>query len=343
MVHPNFTPAIISDAHIGTEQSFTGKPARFLPQMVHTPDEEEDMRARGYLNPGEPPAQVHHAEYPKFLRHARYAPAVKETKRSVVAKNKDTGENEISIVDVPARPEQFPDKIVESPDEEKLWRAEGWEPAGTWDTEAFEHAHAVPDTAYVAQEWPKWVPTGEVDDEGRPIARLMEDPDAMSSAEKDRLANEYPKMVNGQEVKSEAEELVWRNRGALLTDSVAIEPVAAPDVPPSVAAPQPVLDVAALKTEILSTLKAELVPEIGYIIREVLAPKEVMPHLAESAKPRDNATPRVKARGKREYTAEERKAIGARFKAGREAARKRREAALPGSCDLPDGDPNLLR
>ena len=34
MVNPAYRPAIISDAEVGTAQSYTGQPARFLPQMA---------------------------------------------------------------------------------------------------------------------------------------------------------------------------------------------------------------------------------------------------------------------------------------------------------------------
>jgi hypothetical protein len=304
MVHPSYAPAIISDAEAGTAQSYAGKPARFLPQLVHTPDEEQDMRARGYLNVGEPPAQVHYAEYPKILRHPRHSPPVPATKRSVV--RKVDGEDQVTIVDVPAREERFADVTVADAAEEEHWRERGWAPAGKWDADAFEHAHTVPEVAYDPQEWPKWID-----------GQLVEDPDAVPAAERERLAHQYPKEVNGRRVENAAQEAALANGGeAVLAGAVA--PVASPGSPSYVvpAPPQSVLDVAALKAEILGGL----LPMMRDLIRETVNPS---PRLTVSEVLARDMRPRRKS-PRREKTEEERRAIGQRLKDARAAARAAR-------------------
>ncbi len=329
MVHPSSRPAKLSMDIAATASTPgyyapAGSPARYLPETVHSPEQEADMRARGYLDVGEPPAQVHYAEYPKILRHSHYTPAVKATQRSVVVKNKD-GESDIKIIDVPAREEQFPDKTVATAEEEKHWRGEGWAPAGEWDSAAFERAHSTPDVAYDPQEWPKWVATGEVDKDGKPIAVLMEDPNAVPAAERERLAHEYPKWVNGRKVASAADEAAIANGGEAVLEvpGVAAPVIKVAYVPASIAPPQPIFDVAALKAEILG----ELVPQIRDVIREALAPKDwrLGGELITAHRP-NPAKKTARKAAKRTLTAEQRKAIGERFAAGKQAARERREA-----------------
>ncbi len=200
MTHPAYMPAQIS------QENYVGRPDRFPPVTVMSPEHEEDMRARGYLNPGESPArQAHAAEYPKMLAHPLHADAIpSKTEGRIVGGVFDPASSQmvgghLETFPVPGVPEKYPYVTVKDADEEAVWGAKGYAPNGTWDEAALDRAQHAPDVAYSPDEWPKWID-----------GQIVNDPNALTPAEKDRLAREYPKMIGDRVVNSASEEACWR-------------------------------------------------------------------------------------------------------------------------------------
>lgn len=151
-----------------------GAPERFPPAQVHSPEQEEMFRARGYLRIGEaPPAPaINPLEFPKMLVHPDHVDGVPATQESIIEGNR------VLIVPVPAKPEKYPHHIVNTPEEQAEWEAKGYRLPGTWDEGAYEHS------LYAAgepgDEWPKWID-----------GVLTEDP-----AKANIRPDEYPKFLS---------------------------------------------------------------------------------------------------------------------------------------------------
>lgn len=207
--HPQHAPAVISGPY-----DPPGAPERYPAVEVHSPDQEEMFRAKGYLRLGERPAvmtSVH--EFPKMMSHPDHQDGAIATKASVLQGN------QVVVVDVPAKPERFPDVAVNSLEEQEAWEAKGYRPAGSWDEVAFERSIDAPGEP--GDEWPKWI-DGE----------LVQDPNRVVSE-----ANAYPKWIhfedNSELAKdAEDEKRIRAARGASRHEPVK-RSVSTPAVAPS--------------------------------------------------------------------------------------------------------------
>ena len=217
MTHPQHKPAVIAD--FSSADALPGSPERFPPIEVHSDDQEQEVRARGYLRYGEAmPKVVEFNEYPKIMSHPDHVDGRPATKASQMGDN-----GQLIIVDVPAVPEKLPNVTVRNADEEAEWEAKGYGAAGHFDAIAFERATLAPGKP--GSEWPKWVD-----------GVLTQDPDAPKDLSKD-----YPKWLHFDDAKSVMvndpahEARVLADRG----ETPAAEPTAAKAyVQPPVAAPR---------------------------------------------------------------------------------------------------------
>ncbi len=314
MVHPAYMPAMLVDTYHGDRSdNYQGRPERFPPVTVMSSEQEEDQRARGYLNPGESPVrQAHAAEYPKMLAHPGHVdPIPSKTEGRIVGGVFDPASGQmvgghLETYAVPGVPEKYPYVTVKDADEEAAWLAKGYAPNGTWDEIALDRAQHAPDVAYTPDEWPKWID-----------GKIVDDPNALSAAEKERLAREYPKMIGDRVAQNAAEEYILRS-GLAAEDAVLPntgEALLGALVPPVRREPAaPAIDAEALKREIVG----ELAPMLRDMIREVMAPATGAPPIAMTA------TIGKPAKRKRQPMSEERrKEVARNFAAGR--ARKKAE------------------
>ncbi len=248
MVHPAYMPAMVVDTY-GTDRSanYVGRPDRFPPVTVMTPEHEEDMRARGYLNPGESPArQASAAEYPKMLAHPQHVDGTPpRTDGRIVGGVLDPASGQmigghLETFTVPAMPEKYPHVTVENAEQEAGWAEKGYLPNGRWDEIALDRAQHAPEVAYEPDAWPRMIYGPERDAKGELVAHLVHDPDALTEAEKRQLEREYPKMIGDRVVKSAAEEYVLRSAAAN-GDEVLLGGAGsgAPQAPTKEAAPGP--------------------------------------------------------------------------------------------------------
>lgn len=171
MVHPQHKPAVL--AKFDSSVAVPGAPERFPPVEVHSADQEEMLRARGYLRYGEAmPKVVAFSEYPKTLVHPQHAPAVPASKAASMVNG------QLVQIDIPGKPAVHPDVIVRDEDEELEWLDKGWREPGRSDEIAFERATLAPGKP--GEEWPKWID-----------GVLTQDPDAPADLTKD-----YPKWLH---------------------------------------------------------------------------------------------------------------------------------------------------
>lgn len=178
MVHPHHRPAVLSNVSANPgdpKYGLPGAPERFPPIEVHNDDQEQSLRAKGYLRYGEAmPKRAEFSEYPKALHHPDHIPAVPPSKSAKF----DTQTGQMVPYDVPGKPAVMPDVIVHDEDEEATWEAKGYFAPGHSDEHAFDKATAAP--GKVGTEWPKWVD-----------GILMQDPDVPTFS-----ATEYPKWLH---------------------------------------------------------------------------------------------------------------------------------------------------
>src|SRR5258707_11115943 len=114
MRHPSY-----QSATLGLKYQ-EGTPDRFPPVTVHSPDQEEKERSRGYLAPGETmKTQTLHVEYPKMMRHPEHVDA---TPPAIDARRDG---DKVVTFSIPGVPEKFPDRIANTSAEEREWRGEG--------------------------------------------------------------------------------------------------------------------------------------------------------------------------------------------------------------------------
>lgn len=187
MVHPAYAPAVLG------RMAGEGRPARFPPVTVNTPDQEEEYRARGYMLPGEAPVSVGYAEYPKMLFHPDNIPAVED---EIIAKREPNGE--ITRTVIRGKPEHLPPITVADPDEEAEWLAKGYAPRSKGDPEAVTRAAASPYVAgRVYEEWPKMIDGKIVD--MRPVVDTTNYPKWIADGQKDKDGNPTGVIVNSAE------------------------------------------------------------------------------------------------------------------------------------------------
>ncbi len=176
MIHPQHKPAevrdISSDPNSGG-YGLPGAPERFPPIEVHSAEQEEETRARGYLRYGETVAKVmEFNEYPKMMRHPDHAEAVPATQGAQMVDGK------LTSYPIAGTPEKWPDAIARSADEEAEWVAKGYASPGKDDPVAFERATLSPGKP--GDEWPKWID-----------GVLAQDPEAPVD-----LSSQYPKWLH---------------------------------------------------------------------------------------------------------------------------------------------------
>jgi hypothetical protein len=205
MVHPHHVAATIS----GPENPIPGKPEMFPPIEVHSPDQEERERARGYLRYGEQMEKiVEYSVFPKALVHPGHIDAMPPSQGATL----DNGRLVTSLI--PGTPEKYPDVFVKNEAEEAEWRAKGYTEAGTSDEYAFEKALLSP--GQPGSEYPKWVD-----------GVLVQDPDLPED-----LTRDYPKWLhfsNGDSLIAKDprdEERILRSRG----EAVPVKPEPKPYV-----------------------------------------------------------------------------------------------------------------
>jgi hypothetical protein len=199
LVHPDFCPAILS---VGSAAGHNpGRPARFPSVMVHSPDQEERERARGYLAPGEPRPKVSgYFEYPMMMEHPDHQPEVKEYLEGREIDGKFT------TFTVPGKPGRWPAVVANTPEEAELWREKGYVSGGHADARSFERIKAGVSADHIAAEWPKVID-----------GKLVQDPNLPRSTEKD-----YPMWLAdlGVTVNSAAEHLEALGRGSSKNEPV---------------------------------------------------------------------------------------------------------------------------
>jgi hypothetical protein len=115
-------------------------------------------------------------EYPLMMCHPDHVDAVPDEK--VPHRDSETGP--VTIVTVKGAPEVLPHVTVHNAAEEAKAHAKGYRRPGTADAEAVAASIANPHVpGRVAQEYPKYVPTGEHDADGKPIMKVIQDPNAV--------------------------------------------------------------------------------------------------------------------------------------------------------------------
>jgi hypothetical protein len=171
MVHPQHRPAVLAD--FDSSAGVPGSPERFPPIEVHSKDQEEAQRARGYLRYGEGVEKaIEFSQYPKCLVHPAHVDAVPASQGATMENGR--------LVSFPIQgvPEKYPPVFVNNAAQEKEWLAKGYGEGGHADEFAFEKAVLSPGTP--GDEWPKYVD-----------GVLTQDPDAPEDT-----ANEYPKWLH---------------------------------------------------------------------------------------------------------------------------------------------------
>lgn len=222
MVHPQHRAATISgvrfiklpDGNERTELDPPGQPERFPNIEVHSSDQEEQQRARGYVRYGETMEKVaEFSEYPKMMSHPDHVDAVPSSSGARMEGN------QIIQYSVPGIPEKFPDVMVRDAREQETWEEKGYVAPDTFDELAFEKATLAPGTP--GDEWPKWVD-----------GVLVQDPDAPVDD-----SSQYPKWLyfdDGGEVlvnDAAAEKRAVEARGS--TKHEPVKPPPKPYVPPA--------------------------------------------------------------------------------------------------------------
>jgi hypothetical protein len=236
MVHPHYQKGSANvvegfDPRSGKHfKDYQGTPDRNPPVHVYTPDQEERVRALGYLQYGEkPPAHAEYSEYPLTLCHPGHVEAVPDEK--VPHKDETTGA--VTIIVVPGKPEILPHAVVHSAAEEKAWLARGYRRPGQSNPTAARDAVAKPYVpGQVTHEWPKMVD-----------GVLMQDPKTQAPG-----PTQYPKWITtgkdpntgdpiGKTVASLEEERALRAKVGLPPPAVDLAPAPAPVAPAPSQAP----------------------------------------------------------------------------------------------------------
>jgi hypothetical protein len=171
MVHPQHRAATVQD--FDSNDGLPGTPERFPPIEVHSPDQEAETRARGYLRHGEAvPKVADFSEFPKMMRHPKHVDAIPPSQGAQMV------DGRLTTYPIPGVPEKFPDATAKDADEQAVWEAKGYEAAGVEDPLAFERATVSPGKP--GDDWPKWVD-----------GVLMQDPDAPPD-----MTGQYPKWLH---------------------------------------------------------------------------------------------------------------------------------------------------
>jgi hypothetical protein len=171
---------------VADRQDWQGEPDRFPPVTVYDADNEELYRAKGYRLEGEAATMTITTDiYPLMLVHPDH---IEPTPAEQHAKREEDGK--LVMWTTPGHEGRFPHVIANNEIEEKRWLAKGYKRPGTPDPEAVERAYSSPGALdYEPSEYPRWEATGEVDAEGKPILKLVQDPNI------DRLPPQYPKWL----------------------------------------------------------------------------------------------------------------------------------------------------
>jgi hypothetical protein len=158
---------------VADRQDWQGEPDRFPPVTVYDADNEELYRAKGYRQEGEAATMTITTDiYPLMLVHPDH---IEPTPAEQHAKREEDGK--LVMWTTPGHEGRFPHVIANNEIEEKRWLAKGYKRPGTPDPEAVERAYSSPGALdYEPSEYPRWEPTGEVDAEGKPILKLVQDP-----------------------------------------------------------------------------------------------------------------------------------------------------------------------
>lgn len=216
MHHPAHVAAVpsVGDAHFVRP----GAPERFPPFEVHSRDQEEKLRAQGYLRYGEslPVRETNPLEFPKMMSHPDHVDDIPATKDWALR------DGQVVVVPVAAVPGKYPHKIANDPAEQEALEAQGYEPAGKWDEDAYEKALVAPGVP--GDEYPRW----EEQEDG--TMKLVQDPN-----KREIDLDEYPKWIHFNDntsklANSAAEEAsikaAWHARGSSKNEPVKkAEPV----------------------------------------------------------------------------------------------------------------------
>lgn len=207
MVHPQHQSAVVRD--FNSSDGLPGAPERFPPVEVHSADQEEALRAKGYLRYGEQmPKVAEFSEFPKMMHHPDHVDAIPPT-MGVRVENGNRIEFQI-----PGIPAKFPPAIVRDALEQAGWEARGYIAPGVPGAEAaFERATLAPGKP--GDEWPKWVD-----------GVLTQDPDAPPD-----ITGQYPKWLHFEGGDSVLVSDAAHEARVLESRGVKAEPEKQPDKP----------------------------------------------------------------------------------------------------------------
>jgi hypothetical protein len=98
-------------------------------------------------------------EWPVFLRHPNHSDAVPAYQDAVIVRTGDgaTVKEGVEQINFSGIPEQFPDKIVNNPEEEAKWTARGYARPGKLDADALQKHLAGMTTDFVVSHYPKYI------------------------------------------------------------------------------------------------------------------------------------------------------------------------------------------
>jgi hypothetical protein len=165
-----------------------GTPCRYQPMSAASDEDEESLRAKGYMRKGEgqKPVEGYHA-FPKMLVHPDHVPAVPDE----IMAQKEDGKG-IKTYVVKGTKEKLGPVIVNDAAEESAWQEKGYAEPVRSDPQAFERLHAVPyDPDARVNGYPRWE-----------NGTLVNDPGIDTSGRQ-----QYPKWVSGVLVESAAQEV----------------------------------------------------------------------------------------------------------------------------------------
>lgn len=131
-----------------------GTPCRYQPMSAASDEEEESLRAKGYMRKGEArkPVEGYHA-FPKMLVHPDHVPAVPD---EIFAERQDGGGMKTHVIK--GKPEKMGPVTVNDAIEEAAWADKGYAEPVRSDPDAFQRSRAMPyDPSRVMTDYPKMV------------------------------------------------------------------------------------------------------------------------------------------------------------------------------------------
>jgi hypothetical protein len=209
MIHPQHKDADIRKGD--ARSNMPGSPERWPAVEVRNADEEDMIRAKGYLRYGEAmPERAGFNEYPIVLSHPEHVDDIPATYGM-----KMEGGRAITYP-IPMVPGKYPDVTANTPSEKKEWEAKGYVANGVFDERAFEKATVA--AGKPGDEWPRWE---EID--GQMV--LVQDP------ENPPLGDEYPKYIHFDDGVSIIANDPAHEKRILASHISAPHPVKQPDKP----------------------------------------------------------------------------------------------------------------